>query len=240
MKSRLSLALAGLLTIVAMIIAFRQHSPAPRKGTQQTVSVAQATTPRSAELDELERLNAIPPRETPKELPEFRKSHRDDPVATKKLIDIISRHPLETMRLTQENQWVKRREIVPLDRHFGAIADQILRGEKIEKFEIPLFDGEMVNLVLNYDLTSLISSKDGTIYGSIEGDPDSQVVLGFSGTRSGGSINFPKRRKTYQYEAWGDGRVIVKEYSSSDYFKAFPCNKCRDEGTTGNHAQHGG
>lgn len=243
MKSNKKIALAVLVIAAALIIVFWKDPSAgagDKTETAQNRPTAQRTEAHTPEQDPpTQNTDDIPLKDLPKELPAFRKSNRDDPAATEKLINIISRHPSETGRLIEENQWIKRREIVEQEESFGEIAGRIFKGEKVKEFEIPLFDGETATFEVDYNQTAIISESSGTIHGQIKGESESQAILSFYRDADAGFVNFPDRGLTIEYDSWGQNRLIVKDYDGNEKDKALPCSSCKEAGTAANHGQHG-
>lgn len=238
MKSfNLALLAALLLAIAWLALPQKETIEASAKLTERQSLVANARnlpsqSPPEREVEEIEMRTA------PSAMPEITKSNVNDPEATAALIEVLARHPAEKARLEEENQWVKRRELVQVKNSFRDLAKQILAGKKVEQFEVPLFDGETATVLLDQENSEVFSETSGALFGEIEGEPEAFVALAFYKDSDSGLINFPSRDLTIQYEGFGDRKVIVKDFDESAQAKALPCEHCRLDGHSSGHATH--
>ncbi len=244
MRKKIPFVLSILILIAIVTIATRSNKEESAEvstlsSAELSKAPAKVSEATQRDLEFYDKHIDTPVKEAPAEMPTLTKSKREDAEGTAALIDIISRHPFETRRLIEENQWVKRREIVEREQSFRDVAKRIMGGDLVESFEVPLFDGETATFLINHDQTTILSENSGAIHGSIEGHPEAFAVVSYYRDADSGLISFPKQNFAVQYEGWGEGRVIVKDYDAGAQSRALPCAHCRLEGSSGNHANHG-
>lgn len=141
------------------------------------------------------------------------------------MIDELAHNDLERARMTEENVWVKQRELVYIYQPLQAALANA-QEEGLKTFIFPGFAGTEYEVVVT-DWGNEISEEGipiGWIDGHLSDDPESSASLSYYDKREVGSIISKELDINIGYEPREDNQIVIREadpmavdYISSDW-----------------------
>lgn len=215
-RSALPVAACALLLLLALYQVASRPSSAPLPDSE---SASAATRPvRSGSLPSV-------PDEKPtrRPLPVAQSSHTHEWTAgdasSPAVIEKIAHNPEEFIRMVEENDRIKRRQLV-YRKHTAAAAVQAARasGEPLNRLLLPALDGREIEFeILRTDLDP--SGQKGSFAGRISGIPNSMVILSFKNDREAFSLSSPDEGLHLQADPREPGEIIVKSIDPATYIQ---------------------
>lgn len=135
------------------------------------------------------------------------------------VIEKIAHNPEEFIRMVEENDRIKRRQLV-YRKHTVAAAVKSARasGEPLNRLLLPALDGREVEFeILRADLDP--SGQKGSFAGRIAGIPNSMVILSFKDDREAFSLSSPDEGLHLQADPREPGEIIVKSIDPATYIQ---------------------
>jgi len=129
----------------------------------------------------------------------------------------ISHNPDETIRMVEENERIKRRQLVYRnDTAAAAVQRARLSGEPIHHLTLPALDGQELNFEIDRaDLAP--SGQSGSFTGKLVGKPQSLVTLAFKFGRESFTVISPEDDLYLQADPREPGEIIVKSIDPDVY-----------------------
>jgi len=133
------------------------------------------------------------------------------------VIEKIAHNPDEVIRMVEENERIKRRQLVYRGETAAAIVQRSrATGEPIRSLTLPGLDGQEIQVeVTGSDLA--FSGLSGTFTGRVAGKEQSIVTLAFKNNREAFSVASPEDKLFLEAEPREPGQVIVKEIDPDTY-----------------------
>ncbi|MES2923993.1 MAG: hypothetical protein V4819_20740 [Verrucomicrobiota bacterium] len=169
--------------------------------------------------------NQVPLRPLPVSLSsathEWTKGDAMDP----KVIEKLAHNPDEFVRLNEENERIKRRQLVYRKETAAAVVQRAkLTGEPVTHLKLPALDGRELDVeITRADLSP--SGQSGSFIGHIAGKPASMVTLAFKFGREAFTVSSPEDDFHLQADAHEPGQVIVKSIDPDVYASGTCGNK---------------
>ncbi len=228
MKSRLprrlvfgALVLALSLGAYFWRIAGRVPSPASSpvaSPVAAAVSAPAATTPVSARANPSGEEVVLRPLAASQET-ERHAWTRDD-AKTPEVIERLAHNPEEFTRMMEENDRIKRRQLVYRKEPVALLLEQArASGKPLTRLTLPALDGKEVEVEV---LETRVDGHRGAVMGRIAGRLDSLACVGFSGACESFNILSPSDGLYIAADAREPGEVILKEIDPAVY-APMPC-----------------
>lgn len=133
------------------------------------------------------------------------------------VIEKLAHNPDEFVRMAEENERIKRRQLVYRRETAAAIVQQArATGEPIRELVLPGLDGKEIRMeVTGSDLA--FSGLSGTFTGRVAGQQQSIVTLAFKNNREAFSVSSPDEGLFLEAEPREPGEVIIKEIDPATY-----------------------
>ena len=131
------------------------------------------------------------------------------------VIDRLAHGPEEFLRMVEENDRIKRRQLVYRKEPVALLLEQArASGVPLTRFTLPVLDGAEVEVEV---LETQIDGHRGAVIGRIVGQPDSLACVGFSGSCESFNILAPSSGLFIAADAREPGEVILKEIDPAVY-----------------------
>jgi hypothetical protein len=140
-----------------------------------------------------------------------------DDATDPEVIERIAHNPDEFVRMVEENDRIKRRQLVYRQETAAAIVQNArATGEPVRRLTLPGFNGQEIEVeVTGSDLA--FSGLSGTFTGRLPGKLQSIVTLAFKNNREAFSISSPEDGLYLEAEPREPGEVIVKAIDPATY-----------------------
>jgi hypothetical protein len=133
------------------------------------------------------------------------------------IIRQLAHNPLEYQRMVDENPRIFRRELVYLKETAASVFEEAkLTGQPVQQLTLPGADGRELQFAI-VQSEGNGSSRQGTFYGHLAGNLDSQVSLAFMDGREAFTVLSPKDNIYVVGEPREPGQVIVKAIDPNTY-----------------------
>ncbi len=142
-------------------------------------------------------------------------AHGDDPEAVARFIGKYARNMAEKERMESYSPYAKARKAVRLGSTFQDLGRKLLRGEKVEKLNLPSFGGEDFEVELSFE--DSISETSGSDFGTVGGDPYSVVVICYYKDQSGGTVKIPAEGLMVAYTPHTSDIMIIYDMDERAY-----------------------
>lgn len=131
------------------------------------------------------------------------------------VIDRIAHGPEEFLRMVEENDRIKRRQLVYRKEPVALLLDRArASGAPLTRFTLPAMDGAEVEVEV---LETQLDGHRGAVIGRIVGQPDSLACVGFSGACESFNLFAPSVGLFIAADAREPGEVILKEIDPAVY-----------------------
>ncbi len=133
------------------------------------------------------------------------------------VIEKLAHNPDEVIRMVEENDRIKRRQLVYRNDTADAVVQRArATGEPVRRLTLPGLDGKEIDFeVSRADLA--LSGLSGTFTGRVAGKGQSIVTLAFKNGREAFSVSSPEDGLFLEAEPREPGQVIVKEIDPNTY-----------------------
>ncbi|MEO5913843.1 MAG: hypothetical protein ABIS50_06395 [Luteolibacter sp.] len=133
------------------------------------------------------------------------------------VIEKIAHNPDEFIRMVEENERIKRRQLVYRQDTAAAVVQRArATGEPVRKLTLPGLDGQEIDVeVTRADLA--FSGLSGTFIGRLPGKLQSIVTLSFKNNREAFSVASPEDGLYLEAEPREPGQVVVKAIDPNTY-----------------------
>lgn len=134
-----------------------------------------------------------------------------------KVIEAISHNYDETIKMVEENDRIKRRQLVYRNDTAAAVIQRArLTGEPIRHLTLPALDGQELDFEIDHaDLSP--SGQSGSFTGKLAGKPQSMVTLAFKFGREAFTVISPEDDFHLQADPREPGEIIVKSIDPDVY-----------------------
>lgn len=217
LSRRVLVPLVPCLLIVATIVCLMPRDPGNRAVKVSGASSVQGTpsaspTPPSSATFESVQLRPLPV-SLRKGSNEWTEGDCSDPLVIEKL----AHNPDEFIRMAEENERIKRRQLVYRRETAAALVQQArATGEPVRKLTLPGMDGREIHVeVTGSDLA--LSGLSGTFTGRVAGQQQSIVTVAFKNNREAFSVSSPEENLFLEAEPREPGEVIIKEIDPATY-----------------------
>jgi hypothetical protein len=218
-KSLVLLAAGGGIALLLLAISIpairntgnRQETPVSNSDTPVTTAKQDAPTPVSALSDKVI-LHPLPV-SSKSATHEWTDADATDP----KIIERIAHNPDEFVRMAEENERIKRRQLVyRKDTAAAVVQRSMASGEPVRTLALPGLDGQELEFAITCaDLAP--SGQSGTFTGLLAGKPRSLVTLAFKFGREAFSVSSPEDNLYLQGDPREPGEIIVKSIDPATY-----------------------
>ena len=133
------------------------------------------------------------------------------------VIEKLAHNPDEFIRMAEENERIKRRQLVYRRETAAALVQQArATGEPVRSLTLPGLDGREIHVeITGSDLA--LSGLSGTFTGRVAGQQQSIVTLAFKNNREAFSVSSPVENLFLEAEPREPGEVIIKEIDPATY-----------------------
>lgn len=133
------------------------------------------------------------------------------------VIEKLAHNPDEFIRMAEENERIKSRQLVYRRETAAALVQQArATGEPVRSLTLPGLDGQEIHVeVTGSDLA--LSGLSGTFTGRVVGKQQSIVTLAFKNNREAFSVSSPEENLFLEAEPREPGEVIIKEIDPATY-----------------------
>lgn len=138
-----------------------------------------------------------------------------DPIVIEKL----AHNPDEFIRMVEENDRIKRRQLVYRNETAAAaVRRSQATGEPVRKLTLPGLDGQELEFeIVRADFDP--SGHSGSFSGRLAGQADSMVILSFRGDREAFSVSSPQENLHLQADPREPGEIVVKAIDPATYIQ---------------------
>ena len=211
--------------IVVAIVAIRLAGKAPATvlfKPSATVAISKPALPVSPVPAVIDKIISRP---LPVSLREGTHEWTEGDATSPEIIEKIAHNPDEFIRMAEENERIKRRQLVYRNDTVAAMLQRAkLSGGKIQKITLPGLDGQEFDVeITRADLSP--SAQSGSLIGKLAGKPESMVTLAFKFGREAFTILSPEDNLYLQADAREPGEVILKSFDPDVYASG----KCGNE-----------
>ncbi len=201
------LALFAMVMLSGRLASHRWKTPAPKQKAEPSAAAASTPSPDQVVL---------------RPLPVTRSSaiHEwtEGDGMTPAIIEKIAHNPDEFIRMVEENERIKRRQLVYRKESLPMLLERgrSAAGQTLRSFTLPALDGREIEVEVK-EIHEEPSLRGGSVIGRVKGRFDSMVSVGFVNGYESFNVFSPEDGLYLTADAREPGEVIVKEIDPDKY-----------------------
>jgi len=212
-RSRLALGTLSLLSLLA--VAWWRLSERPSPPPAAPVATAPHPGPSSSEVPAPATADRGVLRPLAADLENARHAWTREDGKSPEIIEKLANHPDQFTRMIEENDRIKRRQLVYRKEPVALLLEQArAAGRPLTRITLPAMDGREVEVEI---MESQIDGHRGALMGRVVGRLDSVACVGFSGACESFNILSPQDGLYIAAEAREAGEIILKEIDPAVY-----------------------